>query len=47
MKLWKENHKECQDACMKKKASRLAYICKDTTNNMMETIKKHPDMSWR
>jgi len=47
VKLWKDNHKECQDACMKKKAGRLAFICKDTTNNMIEIIKKHPDMSFR
>lgn len=47
MKLWKENHKECQEACMKKKAGKLAYMCKDTTNNMMEVCKKNPNMSFR
>ena len=47
MKLWKENHKECQDACIRKKAGRLAFICKEPINSMMEVVKQNPDMSFR
>lgn len=32
---------------MQKKASRLAYICHDTTENMRDMMKKHPDMPFR
>jgi len=46
VKLWKQNHKECEDACLRKKAGKLAFICKDSTNNMLEMIKKHPEMNF-
>jgi len=32
---------------MRKKAGKLAYICKCSTNDMLECVKKHPEMSFR
>jgi len=47
MCLWKENHKECKEACMKKNAAKLAYICRESTAKMMDVVKANPDMKFR
>jgi len=47
MCLWKKNHKECEEACMKSCAAKLAYICKESTDKMMECVKANPDMRFK